>query len=68
MEDDLQWKTNSNGRLPPMEDEQKYWNGNIFTILKCLKLKQPPMEDNVKYWQWNVSTIFRGEGPSRDSK
>jgi hypothetical protein len=43
MEDDLQWKTTSNGRGTPMEDKTS--NG-----------KRPPMEDNI---HWKTTTTYQ---------
>jgi hypothetical protein len=40
MEDNLQWKTTSNGRRPPMEDNLQ-WKTNS-------NGRQPTMEDNLK--------------------
>jgi hypothetical protein len=40
MEDDLQWKTTSNGRQPPMEDHLQ-WKRTSYA-------RRPPMEDDLK--------------------
>ena len=47
MEDDLKWKTTSNGRRPPMEDDLQWKttsNG-----------RRPQMEDDL---QWRTTTVW----------
>jgi hypothetical protein len=54
MEDNLKWKTNSNGRRPPMEDDLQWKttsNG-----------RQPPMEDDL---QWKKTSNGR-QPPKED--
>jgi hypothetical protein len=51
MEDDLQWKTTSNGRRPPMEDDLQWKitsNGRRPPMEDNFNRRQPPMEDNLK--------------------
>jgi hypothetical protein len=72
MEDDLQWKTTSNGRQTPMEDNLQWKttsNGRQPPMEDNLHCKttsngrQPPMEDNL---QWKTTSNGR-QPPMEDN-
>jgi hypothetical protein len=68
MEDDLQWKRTSNGRLP-LKSKVKYLNNYWSDLPKILdlglcdqnklyKLTRPPMEDDLK---WKTTSKVKNE-------